>query len=115
MSGKIDIPRFKQSTGELSLLALVGAAFIRQLPQWRADFCVQAEAHNSGTVASLLHKMKGSCYAVAAYGAADAFEQAEHTLQRSERDGWQLETSGLLDLLDQIEKELQLIVAGPAV
>ena len=110
MTQHIDIPRFIEFTGELDFLAVVSEAFLRSLPLWRADFCQATEAYEIDALANLLHKMKGSCYAVAAHGAAAQFELAEHDISNTNQDTWRRQSSILLDLIEQIEIELRAII-----
>ncbi len=90
------------------LLARLAVAFLRQLPDWLADFELHSQAGDNERVARLLHKMKGSCHAVSATAVALEFEKAEHTLAAS------LPWNGalLLQLLDEMKDEFTLILAG---
>ena len=90
------------------LLARLAAAFLRQLPDWLADFELHSQAGDNERVARLLHKMKGSCHAVSATAVALEFEKAEHTLAAS------LPWNGalLLQLLDEMKDEFTLILAA---
>ncbi|MBC7443975.1 MAG: hypothetical protein H7273_00685 [Polaromonas sp.] len=108
MSGAIDLLKFQQSSGELRWLPVVAAAFLRQLPEWRLEFAAALAAHDLGQQADLLHKMRGSCYAVAALRAAQEIALAEAALAR----GQQLAPRQLLDRLELAEAELRLIVAS---
>ena len=112
MITQLDIPRFLESTGGMDLLALIGTAYIRQLPQWRADFSSAIRGHDIRSLAALLHKMKGSCYAVGAHAAAAQFQTAELTLPNSETDEWAGTAAGLLSLVDDIERELMDVIAA---
>jgi HPt (histidine-containing phosphotransfer) domain-containing protein len=90
------------------LLARLAAAFLRQLPDWLADFELHSQAGDNERVARLLHKMKGSCHAVSATAVALEFEKAERTLAAS------LPCNGalLLQLLQELKEEFTLILAG---
>ncbi len=90
------------------LLARLAAAFLRQLPDWLADFELHSQAGDTERVARLLHKMKGSCHAVSATAVALEFEKAEHNLAAS------LPWNGalLLQLLQELKEEFTLILAG---
>ena len=108
MNAEIDLLKFQQSSGNLKWLPVVAAAFLRQLPQWRVDFAAALVAGNSGYQIDLLHKIKGSCYAVAAYNTIDVVTQAEtaHAL------GGPLAPARLLRHLECVEAELHAIVAN---
>jgi hypothetical protein len=107
MNAEIDLLKFQQSSGNLKWLPVVAAAFLRQLPQWRVDFAAALVTQNSGHQVDLLHKIKGSCYAVAAYNTIEVITQAEtaHAL------GGPLAPSLLLRHLEWVEAELRTIVA----
>jgi len=94
------------------LLAVVAQAFLRQLPQWKMEFSAKSEDYDIDALADLLHKMKGSCHAIAAHGAAARFESAEHTVRHSPRDAWRDQSLTLLDLVAQVEKELRMLSAN---
>jgi HPt (histidine-containing phosphotransfer) domain-containing protein len=89
------------------LLARLAAAFLRQLPDWLADFELHSQAGDTERVARLLHKMKGSCHAVSATAVALEFEKAEHTLAASLP--WN--SALLLQLLQEMKQEFTLILA----
>lgn len=106
----LDALRFeKQAGGSPAVMLRVAQAFSRQLPAWRADFA--AAAARPEELAPLLHKIKGSCHAISATGAAAAFEQAEQSLQAPGFDAEAL-TQQLLALLVEIEAELQALSDG---
>lgn len=90
------------------LLARLAAAFLRQLPEWLAEFELHSQAGDHERVARLLHKMKGSCHAVSATAVALEFEKAEHTLAASLP--WN--SALLLQLLQEMKEEFTLILAG---
>ena len=108
MNTEIDLLKFQQSSGNLKWLPVVAAAFLRQLPQWRVDFDAALAEQNSGHQIDLLHKIKGACYAVAAYNTIDVVTLAEaaHAL------GKPLAPSQLLRHLEWVEAELRIIVAN---
>lgn len=108
MNRQIDTLKFQKSSGGLKWLPVVAAAFLRQLPRWREDFEAAVAARNVETQLELLHKIKGSCYAVAAYPAASSIVQAEAQQARGEP----LVPSALLGQLALVEAELQSIIAS---
>ncbi|WP_372827879.1 Hpt domain-containing protein [Polaromonas sp.] len=112
MHQHLDIPRFEQSTGGLGLLVRVAQAFLDQLPQWKAELSTQSAADDRDAIRDLLHKIKGSCYAMAAHGVASRFEAAERSLRHTPKTAWLRESDALLELLAQLEKELRIIVAA---
>jgi hypothetical protein len=108
MNSSIDFLKFQKVSGSLKWLPMVGAAFIRQLPQWRKDLEDSLLAQDHRLQMELLHKIKGSCYAVAAYNAADIVIQIEVMEARGEPLG----LSALLSELERVEVELLTIVAS---
>jgi HPt (histidine-containing phosphotransfer) domain-containing protein len=111
MYQQIDIPRFEKSAGGLDLLAVVARAFLRQLPQWKMEFSSSSDDYDIDALKDLLHKMKGSCHAIAAHGAATRFESAEQGIRQTPRHAWRDQSLALLDLVAQIEKELRMLSA----
>ena len=116
----IDIERLNSQIGHRSdLLSRLADAFIRQLESWQTDFAQRLQAGDAEGVGKLLHKMKGSCHAVSATAAAQAFEKAEQTLalaaQRQQTGSSQLlewDGNALLILLREIEAEFKRMVAA---
>lgn len=108
MNTEIDLSEFHLSSGNVKWLPVVAAAFLRQLPQWRLDFSEALATQNFSAQIDLLHKLKGSCHAVAARHTVEAITQAEvaHAL------GKLLEPSRLLRHLDGVEAELRTIVVN---
>jgi hypothetical protein len=110
MTRQINTFRFNQTLHNVGLMTIVTQAFLRQLPLWRSDFCSQTDVHNVVALSDLLHKMKGSCFAVAADDAAEQLGLAEASLKRISEDEWQIKSSMLLNALDEIEAELRNIL-----
>jgi len=116
----IDLDRLKSQIGHRSdLLCRLADVFIRQLEPWQTDFAQRLQAGDAVGLGKLLHKMKGSCHAVSATVAAQAFEKAEQTLalaaQRQQTGSSKsLEWNGkeLLVTLSEIEAEFKRIVAA---
>jgi hypothetical protein len=108
MSAEIDLLKFEQSSGHLRWLPVVAAAFIQQLARWRVDFAAALAEQNLGRQVDLLHEIKGSCYAVAAYNAVGVINQAEAALAL----GMPLASSRLLGQLERVEAELHAIIAN---
>ena len=115
----IDIERLNSQIGHRSdLLSRLADAFIRQLEPWQADFAQGLLAGDVERVGRLLHKMKGSCHAVSATAAAQAFEKAEQALalaaqrrQSGLSNTLDWDGNALLILLREIEAEFKLILA----
>ena len=116
----IDRQRLTSKIGHRSdLLSRLADAFIRQLEPWQADFAQGLLAGDVEGVGRLLHKMKGSCHAVSATAAAQAFEKAEQTLalaaqrrQSGLSNSLDWDGNALLVLLREIEAEFKLILAA---
>jgi HPt (histidine-containing phosphotransfer) domain-containing protein len=116
----IDRQRLTSQIGHRSdLLSRMADAFIRQLEPWQADFAQGLLAGDVEGVGRLLHKMKGSCHAVSATAAAQAFEKAEQTLalaaqrrQSGLSNSLDWDGNALLVLLREIEAEFKLILAA---
>ena len=70
------------------------------------DFADALASQNTHAQLELLHKIKGACYAVAAYNTADVVHQAEAAHGRGEP----LSPADLLAHLQRVEVELQVIV-----
>jgi len=104
---QIDFLKFQESSGNLKWLPVVAGAFLRQLPQWRLDFEAALAGQNRTHQIDLLHKIKGACYAVAAYGAIEVIAKAEAQQAR----GKPLAPERLMQRLALVEAELQAIVA----
>jgi HPt (histidine-containing phosphotransfer) domain-containing protein len=116
----IDRQRLTSQIGHRSdLLSRLADAFIRQLEPWQADFAQGLLAGDVEGVGRLLHKMKGSCHAVSATAAAQAFEKAEQTLalaaqrrQSGLSNSLDWDGNALVVLLREIEAEFKLILAA---
>jgi hypothetical protein len=111
MTRQINTFRFNQTLHNVELMTAVTQAFLRQLPLWRSDFCSQTEVHNVVALSDLLHKMKGSCLAVAADDAAVQIGLAEASLKHISEEAWQSKSSMLLNILDELEAELRTMLA----
>lgn len=83
----------------------VAMAFVGQLPDWRAQFTKNSD---KAQLALLLHKMKGSCLAISATSAAQAFAQAEQALHQPSFQAAQMPI--LLALVAEIEAELLTLI-----
>lgn len=90
----------------------VAAAFLRQLPQWRSDFSEATQRHDTNALADLIHKMKGSCHALAAHDAAVQLEQAEQSVEHATAAAWPRQYNALLTLIQEIENELLSVMAA---
>lgn len=106
----IDILRLRKATFGDELLGVVAHSFIAELPMWRAEFVKEFDIYNVNALADLLHKMKGCCFTISAFGVADQFRFAEENLRISTRDEWQSWSLILLSLIDQLENELKQIL-----
>lgn len=109
LNDQIDLVRFRKSTRSLKWLPRVGSAFLGQLPAWREDFDTALAHQDRVMQAALLHKLKGSYYAVAAYKAVHVLIEVEALLE----SGAPLPCAALLSQLALVEAELQAIVASP--
>ena len=107
LNHQIDFLKFQESSGNLKWLPVVAGAFLRQLPQWRLDFEAALADQNRTHQLDLLHKIKGACYAVAAYGAIEVIAKAEAQQAR----GKLLAPERLLQRLALVEADLQAIIA----
>lgn len=102
----IDIADFVRYSGDLALLSQVCEAFLEQLPPWRLAFDEASGAGDRFALGKLLHKMKGSCYAVSAHGVARTLEEAEQTLTTDFLDGWASKAAGLDAFMSRMELEM---------
>lgn len=106
MNTEIDLLKFERSSGNLQWLPAAATAFLLQLPRWHIDFDAAMKAQDCTQQNDLLHKMKGACYAVAAYKAADAIAWGE-TQQGCNKE---IFLSGLAGQLALVEAELQMFL-----
>ena len=106
-----DGDRVRHTMGELSVFDYVAAAFLGQMVTWRADFSRHSGVYEPTQLTSLVHKMKGSCQAVAALGVAMEFEQAERALPTLAPLDWPPLRARLELLLLQLEIEIRAIMA----
>lgn len=107
----VDFERVQQTMRELSVFDYVAAAFLRQLTTWRADFSLHSNEFDRRLLTALVHKMKGSCQAVAALGVAQEFAQAEQALPRLQVHEWPACQLRLVSRLEQLEAEIRAIMA----
>lgn len=114
MTRQIDTDLFAQTTGGLDILAAVGKPFLLQLAPWRKAMKKHTRRFNVTELTSLVHKMKGSCFVVAAVGAATALHQAEMDLRGMDAVSWQPTYMRLMDLMKDIESELQEVILAQA-
>lgn len=107
----VDLPRVRQTMGELTVFDYVASAFLGQLERWRADFSRHSLVYDRPELTALVHKMKGSCQAVAAMGVATEFECAERAMAQLQAQDWPLRRARLEALLQQLEVEIRGIMA----
>lgn len=96
--------------GELSVFDYVAAAFLSQLPAWHADFAEHSHAFDRRLLMALVHKMKGSCQAVAALGVAQEFARAERDLSGLPVQDWPACQARLAAQLVRLEAEIRHIM-----
>ena len=114
MSRQIDLLKFEELSGGMAWMPLLAEAFLRQLPPWRTTLHAAMAAQDAAVLADHLHKMKGACYAVAAYDAAEVFAETEAVLALGDPETLRVALPGLLDRLRLVEDELaSIIAAGP--
>jgi hypothetical protein len=111
MHRHIDLPLFNRITGEIDILAAVGKPFLTQLVPWRLAMLQHTEVFNVNQLSDLVHKMKGSCYVVAAMDLAAELEQAEEALARMTQVEWYPVYKRLLALTQELEVELKTIIS----
>lgn len=106
----VDLTRVRQTMGELSVFDHVAAAYLGQLPVWRAEFVAHSHAFDSSLLTALVHKMKGSCQAVAALGVAQEFARAERVLPGLQAQDWPVCQDRLAAQLVALEAEIRNII-----
>ena len=106
----INLQRVQQSMGELSVFDYVADAFLAQSSAWRTDFSLHTKVFDRMALAALVHKMKGSCQAVAAFGVAHEFELAERALPHMPLQEWPACAARLVLQLDFLEAEIRAIM-----
>jgi hypothetical protein len=109
----IDVKRVWQTMGELSVFDYVAAAFLGQLAAWRSDVFCHSREFERRPLTALVHKMKGSCQAVAATAVAHEFEQAERALSHMQAQDWPACHARLVSQLVLLEAEIRTIMARP--
>lgn len=109
----VDFKRVQQTMGELMgklwVFDCVTAALLRQLTVWGADFALHSHDFAPRLLTALVHKMKGSCQAVAALGVAQVFAQAEQVLPRLQAHEWPACQRRLVSWLNMLEAEISAI------
>ncbi len=113
MTRQIDIALFIETVGELDVLASIGSAFLGQLGPWRLAMQRHSECFDGAELNRLVHRMKSSCYAVSAAGAAAEFNQAEAALKHMHARDWPPVYASLMALIKEIEAELQSLAKPP--
>lgn len=109
----IDLIRVRQTMGDLTVFDEVAAAFLGQLDSWRADFSRHSNVYEPMELKALVHKMKGSCQAVAALGVASEFARAEQAMAGMQPADWPPCRVRLEALLLQLEDEIRGVMARP--
>ncbi|MEY4140081.1 MAG: hypothetical protein RLZZ371_2263 [Pseudomonadota bacterium] len=107
----VDLKRVRQIMGELAVFDYVASAFLGQLVAWRSDFARHSDVYDRTALRALVHKMKGSCQAVAALGVASRFEQAEREIPALQPSDWPPIRANLEEILSQLETEIRGIMA----
>lgn len=110
MLNLIDLKRVRQTIGDLSVFDYVAAAFLGQLAAWRVDFDHHAVDFDRRSLTAAVHKMKGSCQAVAALGLAHEFEQVERALPHMQAQEWPALHAKLVSQLVLLEAEIRTIM-----
>jgi hypothetical protein len=111
MSQQIDLPLFNRITGEIDILVAVGKPFLTQLVTWRLAMQQHTETFNASQLGDLVHKMKGSCYVLAAMNVAAELEQAENGVTQMTQADWLPVYQRLLALTQELEMELKVIIS----
>lgn len=106
----IDLKRVEQTMGELPVFDYVATAFLGQLAAWRADFDHRSIDFDQRSLTAAVHKMKGSCQAVAALGLAHEFEQVERALPHMQAQEWPAFHAKLVSQLVLLEAEIRTIM-----
>jgi hypothetical protein len=105
-----DLKRVQQNMGELSVFDYVATAFLGQLDAWRADFADRSNDFDRRSLTALVHKMKGSCQAIAALGVAHEFAKAEQSLPSMLANDWPDRGAKLVSRLAELEAEVRRIM-----
>lgn len=106
----IDLKCVQQSMGDLAVFDYVASAFLGQLTEWRANFSARSNDFDRRSLTALVHKMKGSCQAVAALGVAHEFAQAEQALPKMPEQDWPACHANLVSQLVLLEAEIRNIM-----
>ncbi len=87
------------------------SCFGASMRQAEADFVAHSQVFDRRQLTALVHKMKGSCQAMAALGVAQEFDQAERALPSLQAHNWPACQARLTAQLVQLEAEIRHIMA----
>lgn len=106
----IDLKLVQQTMGDLAVFDYVASAFLGQLTAWRANFSLHSNDFDRRSLTALVHKMKGSCQAIAALGVANEFANAEQALPQMPEQDWPACHARLVSQLVLLEAEIRNIM-----
>lgn len=107
----VDLKYVRQTMGDLSIFDYVAEAFLGQITAWRADFDRRTLDFDRKLLAASVHRMKGSCQAIAALGLANEFDQAESALPHMQAPDWPACHARLVSQLALLEAEIRTIIS----
>jgi len=110
MGGHVDRLLFIRTIGSLRVLVEVARAFLRQSAPWRTALDKSSNPFDARELSVLVHKMKGSCYAVAAFGVAETLKLAEASLPQMTQATWMPKSVELKNLITEVEVELAAVI-----
>lgn len=110
MSRHVDLVFFVKTVGSLRVFAEVAKAFLRQSVPWCEALDKNSNPFNLDKVSHLVHRMKGSCHAVAAVRVAETFRQAEAALPTMTQAIWLPKTEELKKLVIEVGMELRAAI-----
>ncbi len=109
---QIDLLNFKKATFGDELMCIVAVSFLAEVPAWRKELIKETDDFNLNNLADLFHKIKGSCFTISAFAAANQFSLAEESLKNGNHENCKIWLLILLQCIDQIEYELNTIIAN---
>ncbi len=112
MKYQIDLLKFKKATFGDDLMRVVAVSFLAEVPGWRKELTKEIDDYNLTNLADLFHKIKGSCFTISAFAAANQFGLAEENLKNGNHENCKSWILTLLQCIDQIECELNTIITN---
>lgn len=109
-STHIDVTAFLEQAGGMDVLLAVAAVFLDLLPQWREDVRKDIAMRRPIELGDQLHRMKGCCGLMTAYGLAHLLEQAEQQLRCAGLDAVEEIIERIFREVSMMETEVRALI-----